>query len=179
VFGELRQLGYVIRDIESAMKHWTDVNGVGPFFYIEQVPLGKFTYKGIPTAERPEISIALTFSGSVQIELVQQRNEAPSMYLDYPASGQEGLQHVAYCPEDYEAAKRAAERQGLVVSQEGNIAGRGAFVYYQTWGHHGTCVELIEYNAGRRHQFTQMERIYREWDGTDPIRKTLPTLPTN
>jgi hypothetical protein len=35
-FGELRQNGYVVRDIQSAMKHWTEVLGVGPFYYVDR-----------------------------------------------------------------------------------------------------------------------------------------------
>ncbi len=175
VFGDLRQLGYVVRDIEAAMTYWIEVNGVGPFFYIERVPLASFTYRGQPSM--PEMSIALAFSGSAQVELIQQRNDAPSMYKDYLDAGQEGLQHVAYWPDDYEAAMATAAAQGLEIGQQGDIAGRGGFVYYQTSGHHGTCIEFAEYNAYRRYQFSEMERICRDWDGTDPIRTTLPTPP--
>ncbi len=31
-FGSVRQNGYVVRDIEAALKHWTEVLAVGPFF---------------------------------------------------------------------------------------------------------------------------------------------------
>ncbi len=32
-FGGITQNGYVVRDIEAALKHWTEVMGVGPFWY--------------------------------------------------------------------------------------------------------------------------------------------------
>ena len=32
-FGEIRQLGYVVPDIEAAMDYWSRVLGVGPCFY--------------------------------------------------------------------------------------------------------------------------------------------------
>jgi hypothetical protein len=172
VFGALRQLGYVVRDVEAAMKYWIEVNGVGPFFYIEKVPLASFSYKG--QSSKLEMSIALAFSGGAQVELIQQRNDAPSLYKDYIDAGQEGLQHIAYWPEDYQGAQRAAEAQGLKIGQEGDIAGRGGFIYYQTAGHHGTCIEFAEFNAYRQYQFTEMERISRVWDGRDPIRTALP-----
>ena len=175
VFGALRQLGYVVRDIDAGMKYWIDRNGVGPWFYIKRVPLSSFEYMGQPSA--PEMSIALSFSGSAQIELIQPRNEAPSMYRDFLAAGQEGLQHVAYWPADYEGAMQAAAAQGLEIGQHGDIAGRGRFVYYQTTGHHGTCIEFAEYNAYRKFQFNEMERICNSWDGTEPIRTTLPAPP--
>ena len=32
-FGEIRQLGYVVNDIEAAMDYWSKTLGVGPWFY--------------------------------------------------------------------------------------------------------------------------------------------------
>lgn len=92
-FGEIRQNGYVVRDIEAAMKHWIEVLGVGPFFYLEQAPVENFRYYGEPSDMAA--SIALANSGALQIELIQQRNDAPSMYRDFLAAGHEGLQHAA------------------------------------------------------------------------------------
>jgi len=89
LFGEIRQNGYVVRDVEAAMKHWTEVLGVGPFFYFERVPIEGFRYRGEPSPL--EASIALANSGPLQIELIEQRNDAPSMYRDFLAAGREGL----------------------------------------------------------------------------------------
>ena len=33
IFGAIRQNGYVVRDIESAMQHWVEAIGVGPWFH--------------------------------------------------------------------------------------------------------------------------------------------------
>ena len=57
IFGPVRQNGYVVRDIEAALKHWTEVMGVGPFWYFERVPLERFCYRG--EASPIEVSIAL------------------------------------------------------------------------------------------------------------------------
>ncbi len=35
-FGEIRQLGYVVPDIEAAMDYWSKTLGVGPWFYNPQ-----------------------------------------------------------------------------------------------------------------------------------------------
>jgi hypothetical protein len=42
LFGGVIQNGYVVRDIEAAMRHWIDVLGVGPWFYIEHLPVSDF-----------------------------------------------------------------------------------------------------------------------------------------
>ena len=52
LFGPLRQMGYVVRDIEGAMRHWIDVCGVGPWFYAERLPLTAFSYRGGPGLRR-------------------------------------------------------------------------------------------------------------------------------
>ena len=32
IFGPIRQLGYVVHDIEDAMRRWSQTYGIGPFF---------------------------------------------------------------------------------------------------------------------------------------------------
>ena len=49
IYGEIRQLGYVVHDIEKAMRHWVDVLGVGPWFYIEKLSARDFLYRGQPS----------------------------------------------------------------------------------------------------------------------------------
>ena len=71
LFGPMRQVGIVVRDIDKAMRHWVEVCGVGPWFYAEQLPMAEFRYKG--RAYDIKVSIALANSGDVQLELIQQR----------------------------------------------------------------------------------------------------------
>src|SRR5215472_3282264 len=39
LFDALRQMGFVVRDIDKAMRHWVEVCGVGPWFVAEKLPL--------------------------------------------------------------------------------------------------------------------------------------------
>ena len=38
LFGPLRQMGFVVRDIDQAMRHWVEVCGIGPW-YLAVVPI--------------------------------------------------------------------------------------------------------------------------------------------
>src|SRR5215212_6342322 len=89
LFGPMRQVGIVVRDIEKAMRHWAEVCGVGPWFYAEQLPLMEFRYKG--RVYDIKMSVALANSGDVQLELIQQRCDSPSLYRDFLAAGHEGM----------------------------------------------------------------------------------------
>jgi len=75
IFGAITQNGYVVRDIEAAMRHWIEVLGVGPWFYVERAPIEDFQYQGQPSPV--DVSIAMANSGALQIELIEQRNDAP------------------------------------------------------------------------------------------------------
>ena len=135
-FGVVRQNGYVVRDIDAALKYWTETLGVGPFFYFERVPMQDFRYRDEPSPL--EVSIALANSGALQIELIQQRNDAPSMYRDFLAAGHEGLQHLAYWTESFDDDFQRLRAAGFEVGQSGAIGENGRFVYFDTEGHPGT-----------------------------------------
>ena len=170
IFGEIRQNGYVVRDIEAAMKHWIEVLGVGPFFYLEKAPVENFRYYGEPSGM--VASIALANSGPLQIELIQQRNDEPSMYLDFLNAGHEGLQHVAYWTRDFDRDFERALEAGFEVGQSGDVGGAdGRMVYFDTQGHPGTVVELSEISGPKGRTFEWIAGQARGWDGSDPIRR--------
>ena len=169
-FGAIRQNGYVVRDIDAAMKHWIEVLGVGPFYYIDRAPIENFRYYGEPS--EMTASIALANSGPLQIELIQQRNDAPSMYRDFLAAGHEGLQHVAYWTESFDEDFERAQALGYRVAQSGEVGGpNGRMVYFDTESHPGTVVELSEISGEKGKTFKMIAEKARNWDGSDPIRR--------
>lgn len=168
-FGKVCQNGYVVRDIEAALKHWTEVLGVGPFYYIDRVQCDWFTYKGEPSPV--EMSIALGNTGDLQIELIQQRNDAPSMYMDFLNSGREGLQHMSYWTTDYQAAYDRALAAGYKVGHEGQIGGpQGRFVYFDTETHPGTVIEMSDISGSKGKFFEHIRKAAIDWDGSEPVR---------
>jgi hypothetical protein len=117
-------------------------------------------------------SIALANSGPLQIELIQQRNDAPSMYRDFLAAGHVGLQHASYWTEDFDRDSDRLEKQGFVVGQSGEVGGPdGRMVYFDTEGHPGTVIELSEISGPKGKTFKMIAEKSRNWDGTNPIRR--------
>ncbi len=170
IFGAVCQNGYVVRDIDAAMKHWIEVMGVGPWFYIERVKMDWFRHRGRDAS--PEVSIALANSGDLQIELIQQRNDAPSMYKEFLDAGHEGLQHMSYWSRDYQALYDKALQLGFKVGHEGQIGGpQGRFAYFDTQAHPGTVVEISDISGSKGRFFEKIRAIAGTWDGSDPIRR--------
>jgi hypothetical protein len=169
LFGKVCQNGYVVRDIEKAIRFWTEAMRVGPFFYIPKVKTDWFRYRGADSAV--ELSIALANSGDLQIELIQQRNAAPSMYLDFLHGHGEGLQHMSYWTSDYQSLYDRAIAAGFLVGHEGQIGGpKGRFAYFETSGHPGTVVEISDISGGKGGFFEHVRKAAENWDGHDPVR---------
>jgi len=169
IFGPVRQNGYIVRDIDAAMKHWVEVMGVGPWYYIDRVQTDWFQHRGVDSAM--EMSIALANSGDLQIELIQPRNDAPSMYKEFLDAGHEGLQHVAYWSKDYQALYDEALRLGYKIGHEGQIGGeQGRFAYLDTEAHPGTVIEISDISGRKGAFFDHIRDVSASWDGSNPIR---------
>lgn len=93
------------------MKHWADVFDVGPFIYMPSMRGGSTkTYHGKPTDV--EMSVAFGYYGDTQIELIQQRNDAPTPYRDFLAAGREGFHHICFWTERYDDAYESLVKAG-------------------------------------------------------------------
>ncbi len=168
-FGAIRQLGYVVPDIEAAMDYWSRTLGVGPWFYNPRVPIRNYRYNG--EAHEPHNSVALANSGYVQVELIQTRNDVPSMYRDFLRAGHTGLQHVAYWTSEYDADLERLLGEGFKPVMSGEVGERGRFIYFDTEYHPGTVIELSEVAGPKGRMFDLIRATAETWDGkTDPVR---------
>ena len=134
IFGGTRQIAYVVRSLPQAIEYWAGTLGVGPFYVMREMVPEQWRYRGEP-GSAPCISLALSFSGGVQVELIEQHDQAPSAYRDFLESGREGFHHLSswHTPEDYDATRARLEREKLPVAHEGVVPGAGIrFVYYAT-----------------------------------------------
>lgn len=178
-FGEIRQAGYVVRDIEASMAFWSETLGVGPWFYNERVPIRNYRYHEQP--HEVHNSVALANSGSLQMELIQTRNDAPSMYRDFLRAGNLGLQHVAYWTEQFDDDLARLGAQGFKVAMSGEVGERGRFVYFEPAAHAGvhpgTVIELSEVAGAKGKLFRMIREASEGWDGRDPVRP-FPDLNT-
>jgi catechol 2,3-dioxygenase-like lactoylglutathione lyase family enzyme len=169
LFGPISQNGYVVRDLDTALEHWTRVLGVGPFFVARRVAFAEISYRGEPTPL--EMAVAMAYSGDLQIELIQPTSEAPSIYRDHLAAHGEGLQHVGVLTESYARDLERMLAAGFRIVQGGRLVTGLAFAYLDSdRGYPGTMVELIECTRGMRRYLDTTKAAAQGWDGSDPVR---------
>ena len=175
IFGEIRQLGYVVPDIEAAMDYWSDKLGVGPWYYNPKVPIVNYLYRG--GSHAPHNSVALANSGPMQVELIQTRDDLPSVYRDFMQAGNFGLQHVAYWTTNYDADLARYLELGFKPIMQGEVGARGRYIYFDTETHPGTMIEISEVAGPKGKMFDLIRAASHGWDGKDPVRP-FPDLST-
>jgi hypothetical protein len=166
--GPIRQLGYVVPDIEAAMDYWAHVLGVGPWYYNPKVPIRSYRYDG--ESYEPHNSVALANSGYIQVELIQTRNDIPSMYREFQQTSKSGLQHVAFWTEDYDNDLKHLLSLGWKPMMQGEVGENGRFIYFDTEYHPGTVIELSEVVGPKGRMFKLIREAGEGWNGEDPVR---------
>ena len=84
LFGPMEQMGFVVDNFEEPIKHWTEKLNVGPFFILEHLDLKDVYYYGKNGEENKiDFSVALAYSGDMQIEFIKQHCDTPSIYNEY------------------------------------------------------------------------------------------------
>ena len=168
-FGPVMQLGFVVPDIELAMQHWLQKIGLGPFFIIENVQYAEAYHRGVPTDI--DMAVALAQWGEVQVELIQQRNDAPSIYMEFPGRALGGLQHCGVMTHDLAADLEQLSRHKIEPVQWGATGNGIRFAYVDTAAQPGGMIELIEHGAAIDGFFALVRDGARNWNGKDPIRR--------
>ncbi len=168
--GAIRQVSYLVHDVEDAMSYWTEVLGVGPFFFFEDAPIREFTYAGESTSAH--LAGAFANSGAMQIELVQTLDRHPSVFNDALRRGHLGQHHVAFWTTELDASVERCATKAIHVLQTGYTgAPDGRFVYMGNDGYPGTVIEISEVQGRKRAFFDEVARAASNWDGSDPIRR--------
>ena len=108
----------------------------------------------------------------MQIELIRQHNDAPSIYKAWRDEGREGLHHVCILIDDMAKAREVCADAGeMTIAQEGRVSGGGEVIYVDTGGGPGTMVEMLKPGPGTEGLFKMMRDAARGWDGSQPLRR--------
>lgn len=167
--GEVMQLAFVPKDFDATLKFWIETMGAGPFFALDHVKLDDVKFRGAPSDI--DFSMVIGYWGDIQIEIIRQHNDAPSIYKEWCDAGREGLHHVCILVDDMAKARAVVKETGGVVAQEGKLQNGGEVIYVDTGGGPGTMVEILKSAPGGREFFAMLRDAAKNWDGNNPVRR--------
>ncbi len=165
--GPIRQIGYVVDDLDQAIASWVAL-GVGPWFVVRAMPQ-RVTYRGEPC--ELTVSLAWANSGDLQVELIHQDDDAPSIFTEFLESGRPGFHQLAYWTTDFAGTLASINEAGWPVVWSGGEDVGTRFAYVESPGSPAAVIEIMELNDATEGMGTMLREAADGWDGVDPVRE--------
>lgn len=166
--GEFRffQLGHVVDDVVTAATRWVQTFGIGPFHLLPVVGQ-QADYGG--EVRTVKIQVAVAQAGPVQIELIQQHCDTPSIFTQWSRGGTSAFHQIATLTSDYEAKTAHFRALGYEIAAE-SVGGGFRVAYIDTAAEFGFYTEVVEAPPGFVDQVRGISETCAGWDGRDPVR---------
>ena len=159
------QMGFVVDDVLAAAATWARTFGIGPFHVLPVVEQDAI-YRGTPAPIMIQVGVAQ--AGPVQIELIQQHSDGPSIYREWNRGSAGGFHQLATVTTEYEGTKAHYESLGYEVVAESLNNMRVAYI--DTVADFGFYIEVVEGGPEFLKQLSAISKACASWDGTDPVR---------
>ena len=163
LYGPIMQMGFVVDNFEDPIKHWTEKLNIGPFFILEHLDLKDFHYRG--NKSNIDFSVAISFSGDIQIELIKQHCDTPSIYNELSEIKRGDLHHICRLTPDINNDIKILENQGYKNIQGGETEDGGIkFSYLDAQENYGSILELAELAEENLALTEAMKNASKNWD---------------
>lgn len=166
--GEYRffQLGFVVDDLLGAAAEWARVFGVGPF-HVLPAHERSWTYRGAQSDVNLQVAVAQ--AGPVQIELIKQHCDRPSLFRDWQRGGVSAIHQLCTVTPDYQGKVAHFQRLGYEVAAEFDN-GSYRVAYVDTADDFGFYTEVVAETEEFISLLAAISQTCERWDGSDPVR---------
>jgi len=165
------QMAYVVKDIRAAIDHWVKKLKVGPWFMLDHFTGEKPVYRGQPS--QADVSLAMSFAGHMNIELIQPNNDAPSVYKEWIDRRGHGFHHWGVATWHFDREVEKHRTAGHELAFLAHVPSGGRVAYMDTTATLPGYLELIELGGAFEPVFSRFYRASIGWDGADPIRSFI------
>jgi len=163
-YGQIVQLGYVVKDLDAGIDHWMNTMGIGPWTVFRNVTMQGIS-RGKPTTVT--MDVAMGYQNDMQVELIQQTSDTDSPYRTPEGAPILGLHHIAWLTENLDNDVAKAEADGCTTIFRAENPGTRV-AYLTLPDEEGTRIEFIESSATAELIRSGIVAT-KEWDGSNPI----------
>ena len=120
--GTICQIAIVVKDLDKAVKYYTEIFKVEPAYVFAIPPQeeAKTQYRGEPTATRARLAVFKM--GNIVLELTEPDNE-PSSWKEFLDTKGEGVHHIGFMVDDRDAVLNKLDKLGIPVRHYGEYTG--------------------------------------------------------
>ena len=170
--GGVAQTAFVVENLEQSIRHWVADMNAGPFFLLENFINPGQIYRG--QRSQADIRLAMGFAGHMLIELIQPKDQHPSVYRETIELRGYGFHHFGIACEDVETSLAEYRGRGYEEAFRAAVPTGGEVVYLDNgtgaqWG----FLELLPVTPGMDEAFTRFWQASQDWDGAEPIRSFI------
>ena len=158
--GPIWHIAYVVDDIRQAAENWVGTFGGGPFGLIGHIRSKELLFEGRPSDV--DFSLAFASRGPLQIELLQQHNDAPSVFRPGGVPWR-GVHHVGIRSQDIDADEQKLIDAGMTRIQRG-VSPSGTITCFMDGGPELGIVELVQSFDGGAFS-RRIEQAAAAWEG--------------
>jgi len=165
---QVSQISFVTRHFEKTIKEWARITGAGPFF-CGDFALENYYYRGKTSSCRT--TVGLGFLGDMQIQIVTQNDNNPSIYkeiLDRNPHG-DAFHHILALTDDIDGDLERYKKLGVELASYVEIKGMRV-AFFDTIGQLGFMMEYFQRTQFHDQWFRQIHQAHLNWDGKDPIQ---------
>jgi hypothetical protein len=160
------QLGHIVDDVLTAAANWAQTFGIGPFHVLPVVEQ-RADYGG--EMRTAEIQVAVAQAGPVQIELIQQHCDTPTIFNEWSRGGTSAFHQIATLTNDYDGKVAHFRSLGYSIAAESHSRGFRV-AYVDTAADFGFYTEVVDGPPAFLDQLRTIADTCANWDGSDPVR---------
>jgi hypothetical protein len=129
--------------------------------------MDQYHFRGV----RMDVELRLGFGywDGIQIELIQQLNDADTLYKRALRTAAGQLNHFATLVPDLDALLTSRQLHNRVI-QHGDMPSGLKFAYLEEYLPGGQHLELVQAQESTVMAFAGMQKAARQWDGRNPVR---------
>lgn len=165
--GNIRQLGFVVRDLDAAIAQWLAHTSAGPFVLMPDQRFDGWSYLDHP--QDLVLDIAFAQAGPMMLELIRPRGPWPNVYGDAAPEDDCVLHHFGMLVPDIDQASAALDAPLVTAAR---IDDGAELRYFDCRDRFGVHLELISDTPSVQAFFDLSESLARNWDGSSaPVRR--------
>jgi hypothetical protein len=168
--GAVFQFAYTVEDLDRAMNGYTARLGAGPWFVRGPFTPPEARYRGEPS--RATFSLARAFAGHVMVELIQQHDDARSVFHEGEGARRYGFHHWGIMTGTIDGDLERLSALGHEEAFSDRLPSGARVVYLDARPDLPGMIELVEHTEAQEQVYTQMYRASVGWDGGDPQRRS-------
>ncbi len=165
------QMAYVVADVQRALDLWISKLKVGPWFLLPHFSGEDPQYRGKPS--HADVSLAMSFAGHMNVELIQPNNDAPSVYREVLEARGPGFHHFGVATANFDRDVEKYRAAGHELAFFLRVPSGGRVAYMDTTAELPGFLELIELGGAFEPVFNGFYRATIGWDGKDPVRSFI------